>query len=88
MDLACIGNKEGIIGIAEILGDFRFVDIGFTVLFDAVAVFVLKIAEDTVIVDINEGRAGYIVNAESDPTQADAADILNLIDVVDEVIGN
>ena len=46
--------------------------------------FVLKIAEEAVIVDINEGCARYIINTESNPAQTETADIFNLIDVVKE----
>ena len=86
MDLACVGDKQGVISVAEILCDFGFINIGFTILFDAVAVFVLKISEEAVIVDVNEGCTRYVVNAETNPTQTETPDVLNLIDVVNKIV--
>ena len=88
MYLTCVRDEQGVIGIAEILCDFGFVDIEFTVIFNTVAVFVLKITEDPVVVEVYESGAGYIVNAEAYPTQSETADVLNLIDVVKEIVGD
>ena len=79
-----IRDEQGIIGIAKVISDYGLFNIGFAILLDAIAVFILKIVY-LVTIRINKGGARYVVNTESDPAQTEAANPFDLIDIVDEL---